>query len=495
MVKKNNKGFSLIEVIIAAAIFAILIYPITNALISASKTGTKSTKKQYAVETAEKVMESFKTADIESLLKEKDSSKYSEHNVTVANTDTASYTFAVTDKSTESLELPDSKGAVDYTDMTYKCEDIALGSKFETYNCTVEINDASYQVMKNGYVLKDLSETDLKKRFKMESTTKYQTVNVKDTGVTRNLDKTKSAVIVGATYNKASELNNLDNTAYQYFVDAKAAFVDKYPVLAGQYDNGNGADIFSEDSFDKNTIITIEKNAADKTYTVSCVVEYTDHTKLSAIKSEYEKGTNNVYRPMTKYGNGIVYQKTFEKLPVVYFLYIPAIYNGKFDKTGTAYEGKYSVNDTITIDNSKLDSEDKANVYIFTTSNTIDSSYKKVICDTFNVKSLDDLKYTNTKSNVQMDDVEVNVNLAAGTADQKKSWAGKLNAFTNLKVDTKDSSGKLVKGNVITDPDAEGFTVKGTDKDSSSEVYMYDITVTLEDSEHNKTVVKGTRGK
>ena len=49
MVKSNNKGFSLVEIIIAAAIFAILIYPITNALITATKTGTTSTKKQYAV--------------------------------------------------------------------------------------------------------------------------------------------------------------------------------------------------------------------------------------------------------------------------------------------------------------------------------------------------------------------------------------------------------------------------------------------------------------
>ena len=37
MVKSNNKGFSLVEIIIAAAIFAILIYPITNALITATK--------------------------------------------------------------------------------------------------------------------------------------------------------------------------------------------------------------------------------------------------------------------------------------------------------------------------------------------------------------------------------------------------------------------------------------------------------------------------
>ena len=53
MVKSNNKGFSLVELIIAAAVFAILVYPITNALIAATKTTTTSTKKQYAVEKAE----------------------------------------------------------------------------------------------------------------------------------------------------------------------------------------------------------------------------------------------------------------------------------------------------------------------------------------------------------------------------------------------------------------------------------------------------------
>lgn len=489
MVKKNNKGFSLIEVIIAAAVFAILIYPITNALISATKTGTKSTKKQYAVETAEKVMETFKTADIDGLLKESDASKYDTHTVAVANTDSKLYTFKGTSRSTtETVNLPDGHNtAVGYTDISYVCNDVAIGENFEKYNCTVEINDASYQVMKNGYVLKDLSATDNKNKFKMVDATEYQKVETSKGGITRNLDKKQSAVIVGATYNTAAELNNLDNMAYQNFVDVKAALVEKYPVLAGQYDNGNGADIFNQDSFDKNTIIKIEKNPTDNTYTVTCKVEYTDHTKLSAIKSEYENGTNNVYEPMTKFGSGIVYQQTFkDEIPVIYFLYIPAIYNGKLDKTGTVYEGKYSVKDTITIDNSKLDSDSahKANVYIFTTANDIASSYENIICKQFNVSSLDQLKYKNSKSNVQMNNVQVNINLAAGTADQKNAWADTLNVFTNLNT-----------ANVVADPDSSAFKVESTDKDRNDEVYMYDITVTLEDSNHNKTVVKGTRGK
>lgn len=59
MAKINNKGFSLVEVIVAIAIFAILIIPLTTQLISAVNTNTKTTKKQYAVEMAEELMESF----------------------------------------------------------------------------------------------------------------------------------------------------------------------------------------------------------------------------------------------------------------------------------------------------------------------------------------------------------------------------------------------------------------------------------------------------
>ena len=42
MTKKNNKGFSLIEVIIAVAVFAILIVPLTSQLISAVNINKKS---------------------------------------------------------------------------------------------------------------------------------------------------------------------------------------------------------------------------------------------------------------------------------------------------------------------------------------------------------------------------------------------------------------------------------------------------------------------
>ena len=115
MVKSNNKGFSLVEIIIAAAIFAILIYPITNALITATKTGTKSTKKQYAVEKAEEIMENFKVADING-------------NVNIPDDNgTKTYSFSKGTSTSKSITLPNSKKAV-YSDTTYTCNDVSIGS-------------------------------------------------------------------------------------------------------------------------------------------------------------------------------------------------------------------------------------------------------------------------------------------------------------------------------------------------------------------------------
>ena len=204
MVKSNNKGFSLVEIIIAAAIFAILIYPITNALITATKTGTTSTKKQYAVEKAEEIMEIFKTADLSG-------------NVNIPDGNgTKTYSFTKGTPSGKSITLPNSKTA-EYSDTTYTCNDVSIGKSYETYTCQVDVNDAAYQVLKNGYVLAGL---DGGATFKSDESGAIQT-NATESGTIRNLDSKQSAIIIGATYNVAATGSNLDNLAYQYFLDAK----------------------------------------------------------------------------------------------------------------------------------------------------------------------------------------------------------------------------------------------------------------------------------
>ena len=103
MAKKNNKGFSLIEVIVAVAVFAILIVPLTTQLISAININTRSTKKQYAIEKAEEIMESFKTADLSG----------SAISIPDGNS-TGNYDFALTGTENKTQSLPGSE-TVDYT--------------------------------------------------------------------------------------------------------------------------------------------------------------------------------------------------------------------------------------------------------------------------------------------------------------------------------------------------------------------------------------------
>ena len=330
---------------------------------------------------------------------------------------------------------------------------MSIGKSFETYTCQVDVNDAAYQVLKNGYVLTGL---DGGATFKSDESGAIQT-NATESGTIRNLDSKQSAIIIGATYNVAATGSNLDNLAYQYFLDAKLDVLRKYDVQYNHYLSGGGT--FDEDHFQKNTKIKISKLGS--TYTVECYVEYTDYTTVSVIRSEYESSGNNVYKPTTLYGDGIVYKQEFTNgLPPIYLLYVPAIYNGS-----------YCTTDTITVDNSGI-SED-AKVYVFETTAELGDTYKKIIREQFKVSNVDDLTYTNASKNTKMSDVKVRLKLAAGAK------ATNLNVYANFDFDNENSD----------------YAVERLSEDQSDSVYMYDITVTLTDSEGNKTTVTGTRGK
>ena len=56
MVRKKNKGFSLIEVVVAVAILTLLISPILAQVIQTLSVSAAAKEKQYAVENAEYVL-------------------------------------------------------------------------------------------------------------------------------------------------------------------------------------------------------------------------------------------------------------------------------------------------------------------------------------------------------------------------------------------------------------------------------------------------------
>ena len=440
MAKNNNKGFSLVEVIVAIAVFAILIVPLTSQLIGAIRTNETSKKKQYAIEKAEEIMEQFKVCDFSKDIRIPDGNS------------TGDYLFTLSNSEKKSMSLPNGK-TVDYSIDTYKC-DLSLGEEYEKYACEVQVNSLAYAVLSGGYVWDSEKNT-----FKEDS--KGNPVRASEaTGDIRNLDNDQAAIISGATYlgqNSGVEGNSLDNKAFQYFQDAKLDILKKYDVYYSQY--LSGADYFVNDSFNKYTDIKVEKKAGK--YVVSCVVHYEDNTKLGIIKSAYAASGTNVYYPDTIYGKGVVYEKEYDMLPPIYLLYVPAVYNGA-----------YCPVDNISVDTSGLAEGDKAKVYVFETAAEIDDKYKDIICKQFGVDDVEDLVYKNSKYTLNQKNVKVRANLAGGTLDN-------FDMFANFKIDQANSD----------------IQVKSTDDDTSDNIYMYDIKVTLTDSDKKKTEETGTRGK
>ena len=271
MAKNNNKGFSLIEVIIAVAVFAILIAPLTAQLISAINVNTKSTKKQYAIEKAEEIMESFKTANM----------KESAISIPDGNS-TGNYEFGLDDSQTQTYTLPESAGTVDYHINTYSCSGISLGGEYEKYDCTVTVNDIAHAVATKGYVW-DANTNDLKK-----DGSEYVRLT-SGVGTVRNLDNKQSAIIAGATYMGATsgiEGNSLDNQAAAYFKDVKVDILKGNSVLYNQY--LSGATYLDNDSFQKTTTIKVSKTLSG--YMVQCFVEYQDKPSFNPIIKAYTNG-------------------------------------------------------------------------------------------------------------------------------------------------------------------------------------------------------------
>ena len=449
MAKTNNKGFSLVEVIIAVAIFAILIIPLTTQLISAVKTNKKTTQKQYAVEMAEELMESFKVCELNDT-------------IMISNGDASSTTQYEFTKSatseTKTVTLPG--GSVDYTIDTYSCNDVAIGTNFETYSCEVTVSDAPYKVSSKGYVYDKENDTYKKNKNGNAITTKPAT------GTIRNLDNKQVAIISGATYTgqgSGVEGNNLDNQASAYFKDTKLDILKDNDVYYSQYLSGQ--DYFKNDMFDKYTTISIKKDGSK--YLIEGSVRYVDKTNIGFVATEYKKNDKNVFLPVAEYGNGIVYSQSYDELPPIYLLYAPAICNGQ-----------YCPNDyiNIEIDNSIKTEGLVPKVYLFETASDINENYKDIICDQFGVTNLNQLVYKSSFTTTQKQ-VNVRVSLEKGDLDKVKVYSN----FPTYKKKASTEDNKVID-------------VMDISEDDNDSIYLYDISITLTDSEGHKTTIEGTRG-
>lgn len=138
MAKTNNKGFSLIEIIIAVAILSILLTPIIKQFANSLETSRKAKALQEANETAVREVEEFQSFSKEELDK-KYPDKCVEYKKTATLVDTDGVPLTTGDTPT-----------VDYTVYKYTLDDSKIGAKNDVYHNTVLLDDLSNKVRAYG---------------------------------------------------------------------------------------------------------------------------------------------------------------------------------------------------------------------------------------------------------------------------------------------------------------------------------------------------------
>lgn len=337
MQNNKNKGFSIVEVVIALAIFAILMLPIVSSLAGSMKNTTKAKTVQYRNEFTENLMEYAKETPLDDLL----TPGYLESigSFDVNRSSTLNQTLKVSDPA-------------DPTGNTK----IDTGKEFDTYKIKGSVNLGT-QHKKYSYVMEISNAKYAEKEYKDPT---YTNPNDTNLGVVEDLDHTKVALINGT-------IANYDKAVANAFLAKKIEILrEKSPEKYEQYiSSENQVDIFSEDTASRVITVKVKGNINDG-YVVSCILTYHDNSTISL-----DNGGNMsayltddiVYTP---------YAAKFDKLPDIYLMYNSCVYNGAYADT-----------DYIVFDLNEMDDapgkEPEVNVFVVETAESRSSTIADVL--------------------------------------------------------------------------------------------------------------------
>lgn len=463
MKKKNNSGFSIVEVLIALAIFLILMIPITKGIIQALNMTTGSKELQYRNEFAEGIMEHVKSVEIDELL---DSEYYLD-----AGTDASSFATSRKIYSSDPTEpdwagnpLKNSEGE-DFEYAKYQLSgSVKLGTKHEEYNYLVDVDSYAY-----AYAGANTPEDVF-----------YLDPNNMALGIVEDVDYTKVALIDDQVTNfdrmaenalKAKKMQALRETDEEEYLQAVQNPDYRFP--------GDGYRMMT---------IKVSGNKTDG-YKVQCILDYyDDNASLSS-------GGYSNYVEYTPYG------KLFEKgMPNIYVLYNPCYYNGN-----------YAYDDYITVDTSELEDKDSdVKVFLVETASTFSQSIVDSgaieAANTADDKSdavfsenqvLYNEEYAN--SGQDRDSTKIHLGAVVGTSDTSSSIA-KIHVYSNIGDNTKNVVGE--NGN-ITQVDRRNKKTADINylysNDSSSAKYTIDTIYTnfvrfMIDNNHDTFTTSNFRG-
>ena len=319
MTKKKNAGFSMVEILISIAIFAILMIPIVSAIISSLNMTTESKELQYRNDFAEHMMEHIKAVDIDDIEKQQ---YYLDIGTTAGSFESKKTEGEVAVEGTSPVEkLKSTKYTINGK--------TRLGNKGSVYTYKVEVDNSYY----------------VNQRSKNKN---FMDPNNLALGIVEDIDYRKVALIDGTILNydataavslrtkKMQKLKTDDYVGYQQMIE------------------GKGTDIFRGDMAKRLTMIEIS-GEQDKGYTVKCTLYYVDLSQ---------------YMPEDDYVSYVPYAQTFKELPNIYLTYNPCYYNTD-----------YATDDYVVVDTTGItDSEDEMPMINFFLVE-ISSTYSQALID------------------------------------------------------------------------------------------------------------------
>lgn len=138
MAKNKNKGFSVIEIVIAIAILTLLLTPIVNQLAQTMSTNRKAKEQQYAVENSRYVMEYFRDNNLETL---GDTTAVTREVYPASEVETIDRECEIRNESGDKV------ADLQYTAYKYELNQVQLGSRNTKYNRYVVLDDLAIQLM------------------------------------------------------------------------------------------------------------------------------------------------------------------------------------------------------------------------------------------------------------------------------------------------------------------------------------------------------------
>lgn len=386
MLNKKNKGMSIVEIVIAIAVFVILMIPIVTSIISSMKSATRGKGLQYRNDFAQDLVEYIKQGSLssEDILSDSYYKQIGADEISFSSEQGEETTIDGTEEKKAAYESYYVNGSV------------RLGIENKKFSYKVKISN-------QDYAKKEISDSA------------YVNPNNLKVGVVEDLDHTKLALINGT-------VANYDITASKAFLSEKLSILSqKAPEKYNQYMlNTSTSTLFNDDTATRIVLVKVEKIAGK--YNVSCTLRYKDNSRIEYIGGNMSDDLNDHW---IEY---VPYSKQFDELPNIYLMYNPCIYNGV-----------YSDNDYIVLDTDGID-DTEVNLFVVETAEKYSDNAKLAIDgmednDKKNYSMKDTTLYPRKLSGKERSEVLVHILSSSTTKQENVNIYHNIDGKNTLKTD------------------------------------------------------------